>query len=610
MERPNSGIFGLLHLPTDLWAYVTDFLPGEQYALLKRTGSKHLWSRIQYPGVVKSVELGKHFFKLKSWPVLLNEFTTLSELVISSLHSDWLRNIGLKVHMIPSTLRKLGITGKVDAEQFFLNTEGNVLYFDEQVPNLQELDFPASGTSQSWLRCLPLTLTILSVYIWPAELPLPPLLIDLRVQFVYSGDELKLPIGLEKFYIPELWDLSLLVPPLKSFKTSSLGGLRVEKFPNLMANLPRTLTEIDAPSAVLPPQCWSYLPCTLLKLTLNNSISKWDILTRNFERKSPPTTEYPFHLLPKSITHLNYLESSPAIRGFINSAEPIFPPHLTLLGASNFFFMPNAVAALPPSLTHLELYNLCERVCKVLSNNLTTLIANHTVICSTLVSFLPPRLKSLELQCATAATTWFDYQSGEKFKLIEDMPEYAAHRSFKFDAGWSDQTLPPTLTSLKLVGFMGVRDSLAKQPLPRLHELSVLKCKSVTDTTIPYLGRHLATLILPYCLEITGKCFPSLPNYLVHLEIRHSASIFDSDIPYLPRSLKTIYFDSATHLTDACFQDLPLYLVTLVLRKNAVISKSCFQDLPFPVVNIRPSVLFEVAKWRIEYGILIDQPRW
>lgn len=74
------------------------------------TGDTYSWQRLKYLSVVESIKLGEDFFKSKSLPGFLKEFSSLQEVSIYSYY-EWTQESRLSLLSIPCGVRKLVLEG-------------------------------------------------------------------------------------------------------------------------------------------------------------------------------------------------------------------------------------------------------------------------------------------------------------------------------------------------------------------------------------------------------------------------------------------------------------------------------------------------------------------
>lgn len=137
--------------------------------------------------------------------------------------------------------------------------------------------------------------------------------------------------------------------------------------------------------------------------------------------------------------------------------------------------------------------------------------------------------------------------------------------------------------------------------------LDLSEAEHITDLSIPFLSRHLTSLILS-ASQISGKAFPSLPKSLTHLNLDASTSIFDSDIRHLPRTLKVLHMSQATSLSPECLADLPPNLELLRLKMNEEIPSSYAPNMP-KLIRSPISAYYEalrLRRWSIRRGNVIE----
>lgn len=602
MDAPNATFLALGTFPPDIWAYVAPYLPGEMLGRLKMTGAKSLWVRLRGINAVKSINLGTDFIIFKSWPVFLNELPSIEELVFCSFRDKWWSEFGVRLDMIPSTVRKLRFNvAHGDFCDIFVSTDGSNLYLDEQLPNLEVLDIKEMNTTTyDWMARLPSSLTNLSIQCWEEDIELPQSIIHLCVPRNMSSD-MRLPLNLETLDTLKIPNLACLIPPLSTLNTSCLPGITSER-PPYHDFLPRTLTTLEL-SKHLPVSFWPYLPSTLKTLSLIDEENMSATVSRNIVNPITGTTHpvktVPLEDLPRSITHLEMHNGLDRAYIVPSEARPLFPPQLTTLRSTYFFLSPAAIQQLPASVKNLTIANLCERGCEHLPRGLTSLKVQCTWMSPNFLKLLPRSLNFLSLWKASSTDGWFDYNTGENLRSISLLPEFSRYEGLQSDLVWQDKhALPPALNTLYLDNCSNLGDLIANQSLPNLLMLSSDATK-FTDLAIPLLNRQLTSLILPFSAQISGKCFPFLPRSLVILALDYSSAIYDSDIQHLPRTLKVAYLSSAIELTNACISSFPRHLVTLVLLQNSNITKVCLPDLPYSIRASLSPPSFLAQNWKL-----------
>lgn len=620
--------YGLRHFPSEVWACIAAFLPGEQLGRLKFTGSKSIWYKLMSPNVMKSVFLGEDYLQFKRWPAFLNELPSVEELLICSPSDIWWNDMGLKLDQVPSKLRKLQIRKVKDLNSFFAGSNGTSLKLVEYVPNLEVLDFPDSSQSNhDWMAFVPRSLTTLSVFAWRDTIQLPGTLKHLKVtSMVYYESVEKIPTQLESItaesFVRAL-DIPNILPPslqqlnvTQSFRVLHLGGLpgtldtlnsisvdylNLHQRPEALSLLPPRLTELYVCS-VLPSSSWNYLPVSLTKLSF--SASKYDetaaakLITTNSDVYEARI--FPWGSLPRSIT---FLQMFPRDHIFIDtpvelSSNQAFPPSLKTLNAPRFHLSPTAVKQLPGSLTRMSFENLCEHVCRHLPSSLTELISQATLMSPNLTKLLPRSLTSLQAGYCLPALRWFDYTSGAPLKSVTEHPDFSEHT---LHSNFAARDLPPNITHLVLRNFTGLEISCSRQ-ISRLEHLDLPSATDFTESSLHHLDYHITYLNLPKSGKITGRCFPSLPKYLTWINLNSSYSIEDSDIQHLPRALKEVHIDSATLLTDDCIQHFPAQLAILSIKRNNRINPSCYPFLPIPIRCATRTRSFQTQTWCVEFG--------
>ena len=111
MDAPNRQVSWLESFPPDIWAYFSQYLPGEQLERLMMTGAALLMQRLTSHHTVKSIKLGQDFMIFKSLVRLFNDFPYAEELYIHSLREKWSDMLDLKIDSMPLGLRKLELSG-------------------------------------------------------------------------------------------------------------------------------------------------------------------------------------------------------------------------------------------------------------------------------------------------------------------------------------------------------------------------------------------------------------------------------------------------------------------------------------------------------------------
>lgn len=665
MDTPKQDVSCLIKFPPDIWAYLVSYLSGEQIGRLKMTGSALLWRKLTFSGVVKAIKLGNDFLQFKSWPAYLNEFLSLEELSIHSPTEVWWSEMGVKLNLIPSTVRKLRFTGPYglffDFSNFFVGPKGEDLHFDELLPHLEILDIRTMRLMGcSWMTRCPPTLTKLSTAQWDGQSELPSSLLHLTLS---RSDAISLRPGLK--FPPHLETLDLcasvpiinaLVPLLPAsflrltceISQSSLHKVDIGKLPRAMISfhlnsfanldlfnppesvslLPPTLTELDIP-ALLPTSAWATLPANLKTLCCRTDQS-CTVTSKNVRELDDPFMDetkkgttlayhnyalqtYPFNTLPRTLTDLHCV--SPGTPGVDNlffgppsedMLTSYFPLGLTSLSLACAQLAVEVAKLLPTSLTRLKIGALCERVCEFLPSGLRELTGHCTLMSPNLIKFLPESLTFLALTRAIATSRWYHDATGCNYQ-ISKFPEYAKHVKCESSMDWKgDFSLPPGLTHLKLRNFEMLQDAfIMNQQISKLLELRLESgSNQISDLSIPFLSPRLKILILSQSIDITGKSFAALPRCLVWLDLNSASSIFDCDVQHLPRTLKKAYLDSAIHLTDTCVRQLPQNLELISLKKNAKITPSSFPYFPYTLRYSQVYRSVQLAKWSIRRGAI------
>ena len=101
MDTPKRQVSWLESFPPDIWAYLSQYLPGEQLERLLMTGAALLMHRLTSPHVVKSIKLGQDFMVFKSLVRLFNDFPYVEELYIHSTTYKWSYKIGIRIDSMP-----------------------------------------------------------------------------------------------------------------------------------------------------------------------------------------------------------------------------------------------------------------------------------------------------------------------------------------------------------------------------------------------------------------------------------------------------------------------------------------------------------------------------
>lgn len=595
-REPTS--FRLETLPTDIWSCIAPFLFGDDFLRLKRTGSKSLWNRLRIPKVVKSLQL---MLGNNSKPVLLKEFPSLEDLLFHCYDPVWDRTELVKLNEIPSTVRKLAFKS-FDGGHFgavynlFVNSDGTPLFWDEHVPHLEVLILgPSAMPNLSWMARWPRNLTTLSCLRFGEVHPLPDSILHLDVRN-HDISVMRLPPGLETLACRTYPHMGLFSPDYDFL-------LSPDQLNKPQGYFPSTLTKLDI-NGTIPISKWHSLPSTLRSLVFHspspNDLAGRSIIAPNDE--SIELTAVPLELLPKSLTSLHLksrgvsmVESYRTVILLKSEGSAVFPPLLTTLIAPDCNLFPSAAAHLPSRLTRLSISNLCERICKQLPRGLLRLNAEHTLMSRDLINLLPRNLFKLNLYYAQPHELWLDYDTGKMIK-VSSLAEYPKHQNF-----WQGkQSLPPTITSLKLRNFTGIIPSFVQNMgLSNLLKLYLTLAKKIDDRCIPHLNRHLTDLSLPYAYSISGGCFPMLPRGLTTLNLASSNTIADDDIQHLPRTLTKLSLKFALHLTDKCISDLPRQLVLIWMLKNKKITPKSAPHLPLPC---RTYGMFVVQDWTCMRG--------
>lgn len=637
MDRPKGEVSFLERFPPDIWAFIVWYLPGEQLLRLMMTGATFLWHRLQSPNVVKSIILGEDFLTFKSLPRIFKDFPSLEELKIHSCGEKWSDEFGLTIDSIPSGVRTFEMSGAWGEPKLFGETGS--LHLSKHLPRLENLSLSTLHISDSsWMTHCPQSLTNLKLRHWDGKVEIPSSVLHFTVDTVHlsqSSFVSKLPPSLVSFVVDyEIHlDLAVRLLPVSILKLS-LGSGRVEDpealmkqlpsltclkaalgldfeiYPALTSLLPSTLTELDIASN-LPCSAWPLLPQNLSKLSFAAPESLCTVVSNEIDDHGEDHAfkTIPFDYLPKSITSLElrfakgqYFFGPPP-----TSNRSFFPPQLRYLSIPALQLSPETAKLLPSSLTHLEIGNLCERVCEHLPTGLRKLISYRTLMSPNFTKFLPKSLTFLHLWMTASKSkgAWFDYISGERVESISKLPEYSTHMnclSKSFD--WKDTSpLPSTLTYFGMSHADDLADTFMEhQQLPNLFELRLTESTNLSDLTIPYLSPSLKSLDLASSSAISGKSFQFLPKCLTSLNLSSSEQIFDSDIQHLCRTLKFVFFSSAIHLTELCLRDLPPHLEILDLSDNSLISPYYFLRFPYSLQSIQIPHSVDLKTWYVKYG--------
>lgn len=138
MDAQKSAFHFAMEFPPDIWAYIVCFLPGEQLGRLKMTGATSFWCKLRRPHVVKSVILGADYLHFKRWPAFLNEFPSLEKLVIHGKDATWWSDLGIRLDLMPYTLRKLQLKG-IGSISFFVGENVRISTLTNFFPALKNL---------------------------------------------------------------------------------------------------------------------------------------------------------------------------------------------------------------------------------------------------------------------------------------------------------------------------------------------------------------------------------------------------------------------------------------------------------------------------------------
>lgn len=606
------------------------------------TGAISLWHKLTSLNVVKSIKLGEEFIVFKSFPRFLSDFHSLEELSIHSYNHQWSRNLGMRIDLIPSGVRKLELTGKwKQCGDKLFGDHSAPLKLNECLPHLEIVDFCCLKFSNySWMIYFPQSLTKLTLKRWDGQVELPTSLIRFKADQVDISKRTfvsKLPPTLESFVaISEVYGVDLVVPLLPpSSRKVYLGGLVTKcsagpSIPNILELLPKSLTWLAVPRCaginfVENPELTELLPSTLRKLQIvpDFPFSAWRLLPQQLTElsfQSPSTkvefcnmeeaiqSSLPFGMLPRAITSLRVLVGSFQEQYWSGSDASCFPPQLTYLKISNVQLSPQTAKLLPSSLTFLHLGNFCERVCKHLPDGLKTLISHATLMSPNLSKFLPRSLTHLQLAAASASNTWFDYDTGEKIESVAKLQwEYSMHtKCLSPSFAWKHSSpLPPKLAYFILKSAHNLGDSfLLHTNLPNLFELNLSSSCYFTDLSIPVLSPNLTSLNLRSASRITGRSFEFLPRSLTFFDLSSSESIFDPAIQCLPRSLKRLFLSRAVYLTDMCIPDLPPNLEKLSLNHNSQITPASFSCFPLTLRSSQTlaTCTVELSNWFVFEG--------
>jgi len=608
MKKPNQDSSILENFPTDIWAYLAIHLTGEQLGRLKMTGAKLLWLKLTHPRVVKSVHIGTDFLILKSWPAFLKEFPSIENLTIHIKSQRWWSELDLRLASMPPTLKKLKFRGWGSVGKFF---SGKKISLKKLVPQLEVLDLGHITTpNHRWLLTAG-CLTKLKSWKWTFRSSLLPRGLQVvEVNYLLFDDTKDaLPPALCKLDIfeGEISDRNVFAFLPRSMTSVTLPrlGFSIAKSPDIVSQLPRTLTELSI-QAHLPSSAWKYLPPSLQKLSFYADEPPQYPEKRGLVTYDP----CPLETLPRSITHLETSAHKPTLWYPPSdiSLPTYFPPRLTTLNIAMNHLSPEGAKLLPSSILSLHLANLCEQICKHLPKGLTSLKARSVLVGPNLIKLLPKSLTRLRMTYPLQDDLWIDYNTGINLKRVSKRPEYPAHQEYCRSENWGSDIFPPNLIRLVFHWHCyGVGDSfLEKQKLPNLLELKLDKTCHITNRYIPHLNPHLVSLVIG-SPSITGECFRHLPRSLTHLKLETS-SIQDSDIQHLPRGLKTLYMDDANDLTSCCVADFP-DLVYLSLYENFEIEQSSLPNFPYTLRSRQLGITVRLATWYIDDGEVVEEER-
>lgn len=601
-------------LPPEIRAQITSYLSIYDLARMKNTGSKALWRSLCIPHAVSTLNVTLSPTSLKSWPVLLDEFRWITSLCfidnIKSKHPF----VGIRLDMMPKTLKKLKIKLPRDLwADFACAPDGTDTSLLRYVPNLEYIDINSRWEARGpWMGQMPPNLTFLKCLTWVRSHPLPPTLIHLKVKSIDDEKDLSetdFPMYLESLILDHTCPyltISKLPQHLQHFECKHT------KFePDWIDQLPRTLTSLILPRtsfkdskrpACLPPRLtnlsantvspsiWKFLPSGLTTLKM----AKVDL--------SPPTQTVTIanpqngrtrnievlalSALPATLTQvivndhpqnhhywLAYAESVPPTP--VQHAQLLFPTSLVSLEAERWRITTSAAKLLPPTLTTLHTFHLDAMLCKLLPRRLQTLLAHSAVLSMDLIQNLPPTLTSLTLEFYQNYMKFIDEFTGESVQYLGlEGPEARSWRIGEY-------RLPRTLTSLTWSRAFVGRDFFVQKNLEHLKYLNLRFCYvDWVDEAISHLPRSLTSFQLGGNTGLTGKCFSQLPRGLTYLSVETLEDIDDEDIKHLPRGITTLDLTRAHNLTNVCVKDLPPAVTLLAMICNRRITIDAYPDLP------------------------------
>lgn len=304
---------------------------------------------------------------------------------------------------------------------------------------------------------------------------------------------------------------SALPPLLENFELTGCNRMLVAS--DSLSSLPTTLTNLKLRHvANLSSECFKFLPRALVSLELGGPSLEIDAAAAK--------------LLPPRLSSLHITDcciESEEVYGLLPKMLKSFLLHITRSVAMRAANQPQFGQSLPRSLTHLDIvdsqrwsYGFSNEFVASLPPGILVLrLIPHTLMTAEVLKVLPPRLLDLDLGSATKIPS----------KHIKELPRTLTKLNIRH---WADvdaaaiADLPPLLESLVLIRCPLIDDKAIAVLPPGLTQLELRHSPLLTDACAPFLPKHLKTLCLDGSHLLTGAITSFLPPGLTSLQIASS----------------------------------------------------------------------------------------